>query len=80
MGIITRKDLDHAAGHGRWRMSHVAEPPRNSNNKLLRHLRAIPSVGFLARLISGTSNSAPAASSEGGQGAGGTNDTNGHDA
>jgi hypothetical protein len=22
VGIITRKDLDHAAGHGWWRMSH----------------------------------------------------------
>lgn len=27
VGIITRKDLDHAAGHGWWRMSHVAEAP-----------------------------------------------------
>jgi hypothetical protein len=37
-------------------MSHVAEPPQN---KLLRHLRGIPSVGFLARLIGGSSSSAP---------------------
>ncbi|GLI59663.1 hypothetical protein VaNZ11_001600 [Volvox africanus] len=56
VGIITRKDLDHAAGHGWWRLSHMADPPRN---KLLRHLRGIPSVGFLARLITGTSSSAP---------------------
>ncbi|GIL89138.1 hypothetical protein Vretimale_16173 [Volvox reticuliferus] len=63
VGIITRKDLDHAAGHGWWRVSHMAEPPRN---KLLRHLRGIPSVGFLARLISGTSSSAPINPNEGG--------------
>lgn len=30
VGIITRKDLDHAAGHGWWRMSHQAEPPKNA--------------------------------------------------
>lgn len=48
VGIITRKDLDHAAGHGWWRMSHVAEPPKN---KFVQQLRAIGSVGFLARLL-----------------------------
>ncbi|KAG2485675.1 hypothetical protein HYH03_015647 [Edaphochlamys debaryana] len=64
VGIITRKDLDHAAGHGWWRMSHMAEPPRN---KLLRHLRGIPSVGFLARLIGvGGPAPPPPAAAEGG--------------
>lgn len=72
VGIITRKDLDHAAGHGWWRMSHMAEPPQN---KFLRHLRGIPSVGFLARLIGGGSSSAAVNTNEGGAVAGTT--TNG---
>ncbi|KXZ44967.1 hypothetical protein GPECTOR_60g745 [Gonium pectorale] len=73
VGIITRKDLDHAAGHGWWRMSHQAEPPRN---KLLMHLRGIPSVGFLARLLGG--GAAPAAAApEQGQGEHGAG-ANGH--
>lgn len=32
-GIITRKDLDHAAGHGWWRMSHQAQPPQTRGIK-----------------------------------------------
>ncbi|GFR49429.1 hypothetical protein Agub_g11486 [Astrephomene gubernaculifera] len=77
VGMITRKDLDHAAGHGWWRISHMAEPPRN---KLLRHLRGIPSVGFLARLIGGGSAAAAAstAASEGGAAAGDAHGANGH--
>ena len=32
-GIITRKDLDHAAGHGWWRMSAPAPKPKNNSHK-----------------------------------------------
>lgn len=49
VGIITRKDLDHAAGHGWWRMSHQAEPP---HNPLVNRL--LGSVGFLKNLVSGS--------------------------
>jgi chloride channel 7 len=33
VGVITRKDLDHAAGHGWWRMSAPAPKPKNSRKK-----------------------------------------------
>lgn len=52
VGIITRKDLDHAAGHGWWRMSHQAEPP---SNKLVKGLMG--GMGFLKRMVgASTSN------------------------
>ncbi|KAG2454447.1 hypothetical protein HYH02_001466 [Chlamydomonas schloesseri] len=70
VGIITRKDLDHAAGHGWWRMSHMAEPPQN---KLMKHLRGIGSVGFLSRLLGGGGASSSAAA-----GANGAHAENGH--
>lgn len=35
-GIITRKDLDHAAGHGWWRMSHQASVPERAPKTLKR--------------------------------------------
>ena len=33
VGMITRKDLDHAAGHGWWRMSAVAPKPKKGEGK-----------------------------------------------
>lgn len=32
VGIITRKDLDHAAGHGWWRMSAQAPKPHRKQS------------------------------------------------
>mmetsp|Transcript_19521 Transcript_19521/g.42325 ORF Transcript_19521/g.42325 Transcript_19521/m.42325 type:complete len:908 (+) Transcript_19521:79-2802(+) len=49
VGIITRKDLDHAAGHGWWRLSHVADPPKNKG--MLGVFSKIPSVGFFKNLV-----------------------------
>ncbi|GBF97646.1 H(+) Cl(-) exchange transporter [Raphidocelis subcapitata] len=60
-GIVTRKDLDHAAGHGWWRMSAVAPKPHQDGgaggaarlsglNGLLDGFRRIPSYGFLKAL------------------------------
>lgn len=40
VGLVTRKDLDHAAGHGWWRQSHQAEPPKNS--AVLKIMSKIP--------------------------------------
>ncbi|MEW5297643.1 MAG: hypothetical protein WDW36_000839 [Sanguina aurantia] len=54
VGVITRKDLDHAAGHGWWRASHVAEPPKNAFMSTLQDrlgLTRIQSVGFLRSLM-----------------------------
>lgn len=52
VGIITRKDLDHAAGHGWWRMSHVAEPPNKkgviskiSNSAFFKHFKLSSNSG-----------------------------------
>lgn len=33
VGIITRKDLDHAAGHGWWRMSAQAPKPKRASKR-----------------------------------------------
>lgn len=49
-GIITRKDLDHAAGHGWWRVSQVAPEPKH-RNQIGHFFRQIPSVGFLKKLV-----------------------------
>lgn len=45
VGIITRKDLDHAAGHGWWRLSHQAEPP----NTLMSR-----GMGFFKKIVGGS--------------------------
>eukprot|EP00879_Flechtneria_rotunda_P004542 GHRR01004797.1.p1 GENE.GHRR01004797.1~~GHRR01004797.1.p1 ORF type:complete len:1031 (+),score=332.52 GHRR01004797.1:561-3653(+) len=58
VGIVTRKDLDHAAGHGWWRMSTQAPKPnrrpskRSGINKFLDNnlFRHIPNVPFLQKL------------------------------
>ncbi|KIY94430.1 hypothetical protein MNEG_13532 [Monoraphidium neglectum] len=59
-GIITRKDLDHAAGHGWWRMSEIAPKPNQEGqnrgglsglNGFLDGFRKIPSYGFLKSLV-----------------------------
>lgn len=39
VGMITRKDLDHAAGHGWWRMS--AQAPKPNRRPASRHGKAI---------------------------------------
>jgi hypothetical protein len=41
VGICTRKDLDHAAGHGWWRMSAQAPKPRRHSKR--------PAQGFNRR-------------------------------
>jgi chloride channel 7 len=55
VGIITRKDLDHAAGHGWWRASHNAEPP----NKLVAR-----SLGILRKVVGSSTGSLPVAQAE----------------
>ena len=54
VGLITRKDLDHAAGHGWWRQSHQAEPPKNKT--VLSLMSKIPSVSFLRNLVGSSSD------------------------
>lgn len=54
VGIITRKDLDHAAGHGWWRVSAMAPKPKNNVlNKMFNNdfFRKIPSVPFFKHLV-----------------------------
>eukprot|EP00197_Chlamydomonas_leiostraca_P009699 CAMPEP_0202866324 /NCGR_PEP_ID=MMETSP1391-20130828/7318_1 /ASSEMBLY_ACC=CAM_ASM_000867 /TAXON_ID=1034604 /ORGANISM="Chlamydomonas leiostraca, Strain SAG 11-49" /LENGTH=886 /DNA_ID=CAMNT_0049546257 /DNA_START=42 /DNA_END=2702 /DNA_ORIENTATION=+ len=58
VGIITRKDLDHAAGHGWWRMSHQAEPPKNP---VIKGFQA--SMGFLKNLVTGSTSNLQAQAS-----------------
>jgi hypothetical protein len=65
-GIITRKDLDHAAGHGWWRMGAQAPKPKQESaagaagaprgglaglNDILDGIRKIPSYGFLKAFV-----------------------------
>eukprot|EP00798_Chlamydomonas_sp_ICE-L_P028786 gene28786-31974_t len=40
-GMITRKDLDHAAGHGWWRLSHMADAPKHGLSKFLSKVKNI---------------------------------------
>ena len=61
VGLITRKDLDHAAGHGWWRMSHQAEAPQKQENKVVLNLRNA-SVHFLKTLVGKSAFSALPAS------------------
>ncbi len=64
VGLITRKDLDHAAGHGWWRMSHQAPAPDASQgNKVVLNLKNA-SVSFLKTLVgkSSSAEKAPAPS------------------
>ncbi|KAF5836603.1 chloride channel [Dunaliella salina] len=56
VGIITRKDLDHAAGHGWWRVSAVAEPPRNSGSAAGSGQRAATKVLECQRSSSSSSS------------------------
>jgi hypothetical protein len=56
--MITRKDLDHAAGHGHWRVTPPAPNPRNNFMAQLNIFKKIPSVNFLKALgRNGNSNS-----------------------
>mmetsp|Transcript_27215 Transcript_27215/g.70076 ORF Transcript_27215/g.70076 Transcript_27215/m.70076 type:complete len:298 (+) Transcript_27215:3-896(+) len=57
VGIITRKDLDHAAGHGWWRVSAVAGPPQNSGSRTTN--RFWSGVGFLRSLMGSTPGKTP---------------------
>ncbi len=43
-GIITRRDLDAAAGHGAWRRNRMAPAPDAQNDKGMpsRHLHGLP--------------------------------------
>eukprot|EP00798_Chlamydomonas_sp_ICE-L_P001153 gene1153-3718_t len=54
-GIITRKDLDHAAGHGWWRLSHMAEAPKNGMRRLLERMGFVSGGG--AKTVSMASGS-----------------------
>lgn len=56
VGMITRKDLDHAAGHGWWRMSAQAPKPNRrppSRGKAINNFFRNPlgSVAFLQKLV-----------------------------
>ncbi len=60
-GIITRKDLDHAAGHGWWRMSHQAQPPQTKGIKRCGGPAVLGVLGKLTLLLSlETATAAPA--------------------
>jgi CBS-domain-containing membrane protein len=48
VGMITRKDLDHAAGHGWWRVSHQAQAPQPPPAKGLKGCG--PAAANLCRL------------------------------
>ncbi|WIA21477.1 hypothetical protein OEZ85_000682 [Tetradesmus obliquus] len=64
VGICTRKDLDHAAGHGWWRMSAQApKPSRHSKrpapfNSFLRHIPSVPN--FITKLVNKEADGAAA--------------------
>ncbi|KAF6253336.1 chloride channel [Scenedesmus sp. NREL 46B-D3] len=64
VGICTRKDLDHAAGHGWWRMSAQAPKPRRHSkrpapfNSFLRHIPSVPN--FLTKLVNKEADGSPA--------------------
>lgn len=42
VGMITRKDLDHAAGHGWWRMSH--NPQEHAQVELSKFAKGLNKV------------------------------------
>ena len=46
-GIITRRDLDAAAGHGAWRRNRMAPAPEASDDKGERSSYFLPTLPYL---------------------------------
>lgn len=47
VGMVTRKDLDHAAGHGWWRMSHNPTGSQQAQKELGRFAKGLTAVSGL---------------------------------
>lgn len=56
VGMITRKDLDHAAGHGWWRMSHQPTGGDQAHKELSKIAKGLNAVGLGFLLASGSND------------------------